>query len=101
MNYMNQKNEHSQTVDPLQSSSQEDILERYGFIDIECRHYSSIREFNADDYISYKFTHADHISLKEPYKSKFTEGIRKIILDYGGKVTLEDDIILHTGRKPY
>ena len=98
--YMNQQNEHSQKVDPIQAGNQEEVLERYGFVDIECRHYNKIREFSADDYISYKFTHADHISLKEPYKSKFTEGIKKIILNYGGKVTLDDDIILYLARKP-
>ena len=98
--YMNQKNEHSQKVDPINSGSQEEILERYGFVDIECRHYSKIREFNADNYISYISTHADHISLKEPYKSKFADGIRAVILDYGDKVTLDDDIILYLARKP-
>ena len=100
--YMNQKNEQSQKTDPIQSGSQEDILARYGFIDIECRRYSKIRQFNAEDYTSYIFTHADHISLKEPYKSKFIEGIKNVILNYSdnGKVTLDDDIILYLARKP-
>ena len=96
--YMKQKNEHSPSA--LENLSQEKLLEKFGFIDIECRHYSKIREFNADDYISYKFTHADHITLPEPYRSKFADGIRRIILDYGNKVTLDDDIILHLARKP-
>jgi SAM-dependent methyltransferase len=98
--YMKQKNENSQNIDPIQESSQEEILARYGFIDVECRHYSKIREFNADNYISYKLTHADHISLKEPYKSKFIEGIRNVVLNYGKNVILEDDIILYLARKP-
>ena len=98
--YMKQKNEQSQKVDPIQASNYEEVLERYGFIDIECRHYSKIREFNADDYISYIQTHAPHITLKEPYRSKCFSGIRNVILNYGKKVTLNDDIILHLARKP-
>jgi len=97
--YMKQKNEHSPSNQ--ENLSQEKLLERFGFIDVECRHYTKIREFNADDYIAYKFTHADHISLPEPYRSKFAEGIKKIILDHSdNKVTLEDDIILYLARKP-
>jgi len=98
--YIKQKDEYSQKIDPLTSGSREEILERYGFIDIECRHYHKTREFYAGDYISYIFTSADHITLKEPYKSKFIAGIKNIILNCGGKVTLEDDIILHLARKP-
>ncbi|MCL2775606.1 MAG: methyltransferase domain-containing protein [Oscillospiraceae bacterium] len=99
--YMKQKNEHSQIIDPIQVSNPQEELEHYGFVDIECRHYNKIREFNADDYVSYIHTHAPHITLQKPYKSKVYEGIRDVILKYGNdKVTLDDDIILYISRKP-
>jgi ubiquinone/menaquinone biosynthesis C-methylase UbiE len=50
--YMEQKNKKSQNADPIQASGQEEILKIYGFIDIECRRYSKVREFNADDYVA-------------------------------------------------
>ena len=96
--YMKQKNEHSPSNQ--ESLSQKGLLEKFGFVDIECRHYNKTREFNVDDYISYILTHADHISLREPYKSKFVKGIKDVILDYGENVKLEDDIILFLARKP-
>ena len=77
-----------------------DKLKKYGFIDAEQRHYSNTREFNCEDYISYIQTHSTHIALKEPYKSKFYAGIKDVIMSFGGQVTLNDDIILHIGRKP-
>ena len=75
-------------------------VEKYDFIDIEYRHYNQIREFTADDYVSYIKTHSDHISLQEPYKSKFYAGIRDVILSFGNKITLYDKIDLCLARKP-
>ena len=72
----------------------------YGFIDFERREYSSRRELNADDYISYIGTHCDHITLKEPYKSKFYAGIRDAVLEAGNKIVIDDTIILYLARKP-
>ncbi|MBN1412121.1 MAG: methyltransferase domain-containing protein [Spirochaetales bacterium] len=72
----------------------------YGFIDFECRQYYKTREFNADEYIGYIGTHSDHITLKEPFKSKFYEGIKKVILEAGNKIIFKDTIILYLARKP-
>lgn len=72
----------------------------YGFIDYECRNYYMTREYNAEDYVSLISTHADHITLQEPYKSKFYNGIRDAILSYGNKITLYDTIVLYLVRKP-
>jgi len=96
--YMKQKKEHSPSN--REKLSQEQLLEKYGFIEVECRHYNKTREFDVDEYIAYKFTHADHITLKEPYRSKFANGIREVVINYGDKVTLEDDIILYLAKKP-
>lgn len=72
----------------------------YGFIDLERREYFSKREFSADDYVSYLGTHCDHIVLKEPYQSKFYEGIRDAVLKAGNKIVLNDTIVLYLARKP-
>ena len=72
----------------------------YGFIDFERRNYQKEREFNADEYISYIGTHADHITLQEPYKSNFYADIRDVISKFGNKIKLYDSIILYMARKP-
>lgn len=72
----------------------------YGFVDFECRNYHKVREFNADEFISYIGTHCDHITLKDPYKSKFYRAIRDVILSFGNKITLYDTIVLYLARKP-
>jgi ubiquinone/menaquinone biosynthesis C-methylase UbiE len=71
----------------------------YGFIDFECRHYHKTREYNADDYVSLISTHADHITLQEPYKTKFYQGIRDAILSFDNKIILYDTIDLYLARK--
>ncbi len=77
-----------------------DARDQYGFVDLERREYRKTREYNADDYVSLIGTHSDHIALKEPYKSKFYDGIRKVILDFGNKITLYDMITMYLARKP-
>lgn len=76
-----------------------DVRDKYGFIDLECREYRKTREYNADDYVSLIGTHADHITLQEPQKSKFYEGIREVILNAGNKITLYDKITMYLARK--
>lgn len=73
---------------------------KYGFTDFECRHYNKTRELNADEYVSWISTHADHITLQEPYKSEFYAGIRDAILSFGNNITLHDTIVLYLARKP-
>lgn len=75
-------------------------LKKYGFTDAECHHYSNTREFNTEDYVSYIQTSSPHLSLKEPYKSKFYAAIRDIIMNAGDSATLIDDIVLHIAKKP-
>jgi ubiquinone/menaquinone biosynthesis C-methylase UbiE len=72
----------------------------YGFVDFECRSYHKTREYNADDYVSLISTHSDHITLQEPYKSKFYTGVKDAILKFGNKITLYDTIVLYLTRKP-
>jgi cyclopropane fatty-acyl-phospholipid synthase-like methyltransferase len=72
----------------------------YGFVDFECRHYHKIREYSADDFISWTMIQAPHLTLPEPDKSKFIAGVRGAILNFGNKITLLDDIVLYLARKP-
>lgn len=72
----------------------------YGFVDFQCRSYRKVREFNADEFVSYIGTHCDHITLKEPYKSKFYAAIRDVVLSFDNMITLSDTIVLYLARKP-
>ncbi len=71
----------------------------YGFTDFECRHYHTIREYNADEFISRTMIMAPHLTLQEPFKSKFFDGIRNAIVSFGNKITLLDDNVLYLARK--
>jgi ubiquinone/menaquinone biosynthesis C-methylase UbiE len=77
-----------------------DNVVNYGFVDFECRHYHKIREYCADDFISWTIIQAPHLTLPEPHKSKFIAGVRDAIMGFGNKITLLDDIVLYLARKP-
>lgn len=76
-----------------------DARDKYGFTDLECRYYCKTREYTADDYVSLIGTHSDHLTLQEPYKTKFFDGIREAILNAGNKITLYDKITMYLARK--
>jgi SAM-dependent methyltransferase len=77
-----------------------DAREIYGFTNLECRQYYKTREYNADDYVSLIGTHSDHLTLREPYKTKFFNGIRDVIINSGNKIIIYDKIVLYLARKP-
>ncbi len=77
-----------------------DARDKYGFVNLECREYKKTREYNADEYVSLIGTHADHLTLQEPYKTKFYEGIRDVIYSFGNKITLYDKITMYLAKKP-
>jgi SAM-dependent methyltransferase len=77
-----------------------DARDKYDFVNLERREYRKTREYSADDYVSLIGTHADHITLQEPYKTKFYEGIREVIRSFGNKITLYDKITMYLARKP-
>jgi hypothetical protein len=76
-----------------------DARDKYGFTGLESRYYYKTREYNADDYVSLIGTHSDHLTLQEPYKAKFFDGIRSAILNAGNRITLYDKITMYLARK--
>ena len=72
----------------------------YGYINFEKREYYGKREFTADEFAAYNGTHCTHIVIPEPYKSKFFNGIRDVVLEAGNKIVFYDTFILFTAKKP-
>ena len=72
----------------------------HGFVDFECRHYYKERECNADEFVSWTKIMASQLTIREPYKSKFLEGIRDAVLSFGDSITLLEDNVLYLARKP-
>lgn len=54
----------------------------YGFVDFECRHYHKTRQYSADDFIAWTMIQAPHLTLPQPDRSKFIDGIRDAIVLY-------------------
>lgn len=77
-----------------------DSRDKYGFVNLDRREYLKTREYNADEYVSLIGTHADHITLQEPNRTKFYEGIREVIFNSGNKITLYDKITIYLAKKP-
>jgi len=77
-----------------------DNVVNYGFVNYKYQELKKVRTFNADEYISYISTHCEHITLEEPYKSKFYTGVRKAIIDAGNKIIINDTIVLYLAQKP-
>jgi cyclopropane fatty-acyl-phospholipid synthase-like methyltransferase len=75
-------------------------VENHGFTNFECRRYYKTRILNADEYVLWTSIMAPNLTLQEPYKSKFYEGIRNAVLRFGNRIILNDTIILHLARKP-
>lgn len=75
-------------------------VENYGFAGFECRHYHKVREYNADEFVSWTRIMAPQLTLQEPDKSNFLKGIRDAVLSFGNRITLLDDIVLYLAMKP-
>lgn len=74
--------------------------ENHGFTDFECRRYYKTRILDADEFVLWKSIMAPHLTLQEPNKTKFFEGIRAAVLRFGNRIVLNDTIILNLARKP-
>ena len=72
----------------------------YGYIDFEKREFYGKREFTADEYVAFCGTHCDHLTIPEPYKSKFFDGLRETVRANGNKVVFRDTYVLYLAKKP-
>ena len=72
----------------------------YGFTNFRYKEWKSERVLNSEEYISYISTHCEHITLEEPYKSNFYEGIRKVVMDAGDRIVIIDTVPLYLFQKP-
>lgn len=72
----------------------------YGFVNYKYQEWKKVRILNADEYISYISTHCEHITLEEPYKSKFYRGVKSAIIEAGDKIIINDTIPLYLAQKP-
>ena len=77
-----------------------DAREKYGFTNLEYREYHTTWEFTADEYVQLLGTHSDHLTMVEPHKTRFFEGIRQVVLEAGGTITLYDKPVMYLARKP-
>lgn len=73
---------------------------RYGFGPVQYREWTRLRTLTAEEYIAYIGTHCEHITLEEPYRTRFFDGVREAIRDAGGSITILDTIPLYLARKP-
>ena len=72
----------------------------YGYVDFKRQDFQGRRELSTEDYLGYCGTHSDHLSIPEPYKTIFFNGLREAVDEFGGKVIFNDTYVLMTVRKP-
>jgi len=77
-----------------------DHVTHYGFTEFERREYPQTRVYNANEFISWTMIQAPHLTWREPAKSKFIEGVRDAIMNFGNQINLCDTVILYLARKP-
>jgi Dimethyladenosine transferase (rRNA methylation) len=84
---------------PYQQHFKYENAVNYGFVDFKCRHYNEARELTADEFVCWTKIMASQLTIQEPNKTKFLDGISEAVLSFGDKITLLDDNILYLARK--
>lgn len=77
-----------------------DNVTDYGFTNYTYQEWKKQRELDVEAYISYIGTHCAHITLEEPHRSNFYNGIRDAFMKCGNKITIIDTIPLYLVQKP-
>lgn len=72
----------------------------YGYTEFECREFHGTRTMTADEYVSFCGTHCDHITIPEPYRTPFFEGLRNAVLEAGNRIVFHDTHVLRLAKKP-
>lgn len=72
----------------------------YGFEPIEVSDFYYDTDMTADEFVSFTMTHCDHITLPEPNRTRFIEGLREAINSHGGIWRRHDRVNVVKTRKP-
>lgn len=72
----------------------------YGFTDIQYKTYNFEKNFTADEYVKLLSTYPDHMRLSEEIREEFFSKIKKTILKFGNKITINYFVDLQLARKP-
>ncbi len=72
----------------------------YGYTPVEIWEFHDKRVMNARQYVGYCGTHSDHLTIKEPYRTKFFEGLYQAVVSAGNEIILNDTFIMYLTRKP-
>lgn len=72
----------------------------YGYQAVEKREYRAVRVLTADEFVGLSGTHCDHMTIPEPYRTPFFDGLRKAVLDAGNEIVFHDTHVLYLARKP-
>lgn len=73
----------------------------YGFEDFHYADWKQRCVYTAQQYVDYlAATQVEHITLKEPYRSRFFDGVKQAVRDAGGTIALDNTIALYLARKP-
>lgn len=77
-----------------------DHADDYGFEKAERFEFHTQRVLTADEYVGYCGTHCDHLTIREPDRSLFFNGLHKAVLDAGDRIVFQDTFILYLAKKP-
>ncbi|MDD3242247.1 MAG: class I SAM-dependent methyltransferase [Eubacteriales bacterium] len=73
----------------------------YGFTDFHYQDWKNVRIYTAEEYVQYlAATQVEHITLQEPYRSRFFDGVRQAVLAAGDRIELRNTIALYLAKKP-
>lgn len=72
----------------------------YGYEQFEQQTFESTRRMDAEAYVGYCGTHCDHLTIPEPHKTAFFDGLRQAVLEAGDSITFLDTHVLYLAKKP-
>ncbi len=72
----------------------------YGFTELKYHEWKKVRVFNAEEYVEYvSSTQVEQITLQEPYRSRFFDGLKEAVTNAGNRIILNDTIALYLTKK--
>ncbi|MGI5885325.1 MAG: class I SAM-dependent methyltransferase [Candidatus Spyradocola sp.] len=93
--------EHFRVETPYTCKLDYENAVHYGYTDLNYREWKRTRVYTAEEYVSYlAATQVMHITLEEPYRSRFFGGVREAVKAAGNRIALEDTIALYLTKKP-